>query len=238
LPTILNGVQVKINGTYVPINYVSPGQLDVVAPLGNTFSLAQIQVINNGVASNMVTELVNTTTPGVFTYDSGLGYAIAEHADGSLVSSSSPAQPGETVVTYAAGLGTVYPTVPDGSAAPGNPLSVTSNTISVYVGGVAAPVTAYSFTGLAPGFAGLYQVNVTIPSGLTAGDNTLDLSGPDSYGTQALISIGSGVAGAARPKAIRTPTSGHARSASSSKRKAACFAGGHKSCAARVTGGA
>ena len=49
LPTILNGVQVTINGTPVPINYVSPGQLDVVVPLGNTFPLAQFQVINNGV---------------------------------------------------------------------------------------------------------------------------------------------------------------------------------------------
>ncbi len=234
LPTILNGVQVTINGSYVPINYVSPGQLDVVVPLGNTFSLAQIQVINNGVASNLVTELVNPTTPGVFTSSYGLGYAIVEHANGSLVSPTSPAQPGETVVTYASGLGTVYPTVPDGSAAPGDPLSVTSNTITVNISGIQAPVTAYSFTGLAPGFAGLYQVNVTIPSTAAAGDNTLDISGPDSYATQALISIGGGVA-AARPKAVaRTPASVHARSAFPSKRKPACFARGAKACSAQL----
>ncbi len=239
LKTTLNGVQVLINGTPVPINYVSPGQLDVVVPLGNTFSLAQIQVINNGIASNVVTELVNTTTPGVFTSSYGIGYAIVEHADGSLVSPSSPAQPGETIVAYASGLGTVFPTVTDGSAAPSSPLSATSNAITVKIGGIPAPATQYSFTGLAPGFAGLYQVNVTIPSNVTAGDNTLDISGPDSYATQALISIGSGATGAAHPKtAARFPTSGHARSASPSKRKAACFAGGRKSCAAQVTGGA
>jgi uncharacterized protein (TIGR03437 family) len=239
LQTMLNGVQVTINGTPVPINYVSSGQLDVVVPLGNTFSVAQIQVINNGVASNIVTELVNATTPGVFTSSYGLGYAIVEHADGSLVSPTSPAQPGETVVAYASGLGTVYPTVPDGSAAPGDPLSVTSNAITVNIGGIPAPVTQYSFTGLAPGFAGLYQVNVTIPSTAAAGDNTLDISGPDSYATQALISIGGGATGAARPRTIaRVPASGHARPASPAKRKAACFAGGRKSCAAQVTGGA
>jgi uncharacterized protein (TIGR03437 family) len=239
LQTTLNGVQVTINGTPVPINYVSPGQLDVVVPLGNTFSLAQIQVINNGVASNVVTELVNATTPGVFTSSYGLGYAIVEHANGSLVSPTSPAEPGETVVAYASGLGTVYPTIPDGSAAPGSPLSVTSNTITVNISGIPAPVTAYSFTGLAPGFAGLYQVNVTIPSNVAAGDNTLDISGPDSYATQALIPIGGGAAGAARAKTVgRVPTSGNARTASPSKRKAACFAAGRKSCAAQETSGA
>jgi uncharacterized protein (TIGR03437 family) len=239
LPTILNGVQVTINGTPVPINYVSPGQLDVVVPLGNTFPLAQIQVTNNGVASNIVTELVNATTPGVFTSSYGLGYAIAEHANGLLVSPSSPAQPGETVITYASGLGTVFPTVMDGSAAPATPLSTTSNAITLDVGGVPAPVTAYSFTGLAPGFAGLYQVNVTIPSTAAAGDNTLDISGPDSYATQALIPVGNGVAAAARAETTpRASTRGHTRSASPAKRKPACFAAGRKSCAAQSSGGA
>jgi uncharacterized protein (TIGR03437 family) len=54
------------------------------------------------------------------------------------------------------------------------------------VGGVAATV---GFAGLAPTLAGLYQVNVTIPTTLTAGVYTLDLSGPDSYNSQALIAI-------------------------------------------------
>ena len=44
--------------------------------------------------------------------------------------------------------------------------------------------------GLAPQLAGLYQVNLTIPTGLTAGDNYLDIAGPDSYTSEVLISIG------------------------------------------------
>jgi uncharacterized protein (TIGR03437 family) len=64
---------------------------------------------------------------------------------------------------------------------------MTTNTITAAVGGQAATVT---YSGLAPGFVGLYQVNVTIPTGLTAGDNFLDIAGPDSYTSEAVIPIG------------------------------------------------
>ena len=48
---------------------------------------------------------------------------------------------------------------------------------------------APSFAGLAPGFSGLYQLNVTVPTGLTAGANFLDIAGPDSYMSYALVPI-------------------------------------------------
>jgi hypothetical protein len=75
----------------------------------------------------------------------------------------------------------------DGSAGPAS--SQTNNTIAVYIGGVAATV---GYSGLAPQLAGLYQLNVTVPSGVTAGDNTLEIVGPDSDAAEALIPIGSG----------------------------------------------
>jgi uncharacterized protein (TIGR03437 family) len=136
----------------------------------------------------VVTELVNLTTPGVFTNPAGgIGYAAAEHtADFSLVTPAHPAQPGETIAAYVTGLGDVFPSVSDGS--PGVS-SATSNTITAFVSGTAATV---GYAGLAPTLVGLYQVNVTIPTGLTAGDNYLDIAGPDSYTTEALISIGTG----------------------------------------------
>ena len=55
---------------------------------------------------------------------------------------------------------------PSGSAAGSDPLSDTLATPTVMIGGVAAPV---SFSGLAPGFVGLYQVNVPVPDNVPSG---------------------------------------------------------------------
>ena len=189
-PTTLGGVQVNINGLPAPIYYVTPGAISAIVPYAVGTSIATIQLINGGVQSNTVTAFINLTTPGVFTNpNDGLGYAAALHADYSLVTAQSPAQPGETISVFLTGLGTVNPVIPDGSAGPTGTLSQATHTITADVSGVSATV---GYAGLAPQLAGLYQVNLTIPTGLTAGDNTLDISGPDSYTSEALISIGTG----------------------------------------------
>jgi uncharacterized protein (TIGR03437 family) len=192
-PTTLNNVQVMVNGVAAPIYYVSPTQVSILVPYGITGTIAQFQVSNNQALSNIVTMAIGTTAPGVFTDNTGLGYGKIEHQDGSLVTSQSPAQIGETISVYLAGLGAVTPTVGDGAAAPSDSLVKTTNTITADITGTTATVT---FAGLAPGFAGLYQVNVTIPSGLTAGDNYLDIAGPDAYTSEALIPIAGASAGA------------------------------------------
>ncbi len=188
-PTKLGGVQVLINNIAAPIYYVSAGQVAALVPYETSSAVAQIQVSNNGSLSNAVTLPVNLTTPGIFTQPAGgAGYAAALHQDFSLVSPNSPAQIGETIAVYVTGLGDVFPSIPDGSAASSTNLSNTSNQIVATIGGVTANVT---FAGLAPGLAGLYQVNVTIPSGVTAGDNYLELQGPDSDALEALVTISS-----------------------------------------------
>jgi uncharacterized protein (TIGR03437 family) len=143
-------------------------------------------VVNNGVTSNAVTMYVNQTAPGVFTNPTGgLGYAAALHSDYTPVTSSSPAKVGETISVFVTGLGAVFPAIQDGAAGP-NPPSTATNTITAYVDTVKATVT---FAGLAPQLAGLYQVNLTIPSGVTAGDVAIDISGPDAYSSEAAISV-------------------------------------------------
>jgi uncharacterized protein (TIGR03437 family) len=196
-PTKLGGVQVLINNSPVPLYYVSANQISAIVPFEITSAVAQIQVTYNGATSNAVTELVNLTTPGVFTNDpvGGIGYSAALHPDYSLVTPESPAQVGETIAVYMTGLGTVFPSVADGAAATGT--TTTSNAITADINGVTATVT---YAGLAPGFVGLYQVNVQIPSGVSSGDNYLDIGGPDSYASEALISIGdTGLSAQARP---------------------------------------
>jgi uncharacterized protein (TIGR03437 family) len=186
-------VQVTVNGLPAPIYYVSPGQISAIVPYAIGSTIAQIQVINNNVPSNTVTEFVNLTAPGVFTVPpGGVSHGAVLHGDYSLVTEQNPAQIGETVAVYLTGLGTVNPTIQDGSAGPAS--SQTTNTIAADIGGQTATI---GYSGLAPDLVGLYQINLTIPSGVTTGDNSLDISGPDSYASEALIPVGSGMTGSA-----------------------------------------
>lgn len=186
-PFTLGGVQVSINNRPAPLWYVSPTQVSAVVPFATTELTASIQVVSNGVRSNTVTSWVNLTAPGVFTVPSGgVGYAAALHPDYSLVSSASPAHAGETISLYVTGLGAVSPAVADGAPGPTSPYSLASSTFVVYIGGVQATT---SYVGLAPQLVGLYQINAQIPTGLTAGDNTVDVSGPDFYTAQALLPV-------------------------------------------------
>lgn len=195
LPTQLSGVEVLIDGVPAPLYYVTPGQIVAVVPydvVDFTNDIATFEVKNNGAVSNVVSEFVNSTTPGAPTYPvpNGIGDAAALRypADGSpvsIVTENNPAQPGDLVAVYVTGLGTVFPSIADG--VPGNQ-NITANTIAADISGT--PVTL-SYSGLSS-YAGLYQLNFTVPTGLTAGDNYFDIAGPDSYYSEALIPIGSG----------------------------------------------
>jgi hypothetical protein len=70
--------------------------------------------------------------------------------------------------------------------------------ITVYIDGSVSAAVGYS--GLAPQLAGLYQINLTVPAGLTAGDHYLDIAGPDAYSSECKIAIGG--APASSPAAV------------------------------------
>jgi uncharacterized protein (TIGR03437 family) len=204
-PTTLGNVQVKINGINAPIYYVTPTQIAVIVPYGAAYTpasgslaIAGIQVVNNGSVSNTTTQFINLTTPGVFTLTAnGLGYGAIEHANGQVVNPSNPAALGETVAVYLSGLGATLPAVTEGTQSPSSPLANTIQTIYATVSGTTATV---AYAGLAPYLAGVYQVNVTIPTTVSTGDNVIEIGGPDSDNYQALISVGTAaVTSAARP---------------------------------------
>jgi uncharacterized protein (TIGR03437 family) len=196
-PITLGNVQVTINGVAAPIYYVAPTVISAIVPYELTAGIAQVQVITDGNPSNTVTMFTNETSAGVFSVPpGGLGNGAVLHQNGTLVSPASPAAIGETVSVYLTGLGAVSPTIADGAAGPVSTLSQATNTITADISGTAATVT---YSGLAPQLAGLYQVNLTVPSGLTDGNNSLDIGGPDSYTSEVLISISGGVAAANSP---------------------------------------
>ncbi len=203
-PTQVDGVQVLINNNPVPVYVVSANQISALVPFVTGSSVVSIQVVNNGVPSNTVTEYLNFTAPGAFTIPpGGIGYAAALHADSSLVSPSSPAQIGETIAVYVSGMGAVSPPIADGTPGPTNPFSLTTNTFTVLIGGISATV---AYAGLAPELVGLYQINVQVPTGVPNGDNYLDIAGPDYYSSQALVTIGTASTAKARrgsPKLVR-----------------------------------
>jgi uncharacterized protein (TIGR03437 family) len=204
-------VQVLINQIPAPIYYVSPTQISAIVPyITAPGSVAQIQVVNNGANSNVVTQFTGLTSAGAFTNNpvGGIGYAAALRPDGSVISASNPALVGETEALYLAGMGAVSPSVGDGTAAPGSPLSNTTNTPAIYLydasGNSGTPTITYS--GLAPGFAGLYQINFTIPSGLVATSNgEIEIEGPDSDTLEALFPLSASTSAATPAARVKSP---------------------------------
>jgi uncharacterized protein (TIGR03437 family) len=188
-PTSLGGVSVSINGTDIPLAYASGFRIDGQVPYGMaTTGPAAIQVRNTNTttASALVSVSTQPTSPGVYTFDqSGFGAAKAINQDGKLNSVLTPARAGEVVTIYASGLGAVVPAIPAGQAGPTNPLSVVSQTVAASIGGVPAPVT---FAGLAPGYAGIYQVNIMIPAGVPAGTRVIFVSNAGNT-SQGLVTI-------------------------------------------------
>jgi uncharacterized protein (TIGR03437 family) len=196
IPTTLGGVQVFVNGTAAPVYLVSEEQISVLIPYeiqGESF--ATFQVVVNGSKSNLVTVYVGNSAPGIYTLtQNGTGAGAILHSDYSEVSDSSPAMPGETVLMFLTGLGAVTPQVGDGAAGSGSPLSVSVETSDIFVildDGVDFPSSAdVSFAGLAPGIAGLYQVNFTVPSGgLSNGDVDIAFNTEEALNDMATIRL-------------------------------------------------
>jgi uncharacterized protein (TIGR03437 family) len=163
LPTSLQGVSVTIDGLPAYIDYISPTQINVLAPDDAKLGSVDVQVTTAGQPSNAVTVQKTQFSPAFLTLD---GKAVAAlHADFTLISASAPAAPGETILLYGTGFGPTSPTVPTGQlVATPAPLA---NPLQVTIGGASAAV---AFAGLVQ--PGLYQFNVTVPA-IATGDAAL-----------------------------------------------------------------
>lgn len=172
LPKTLGGVTVKIGGIEAPLFFVSANQINLQVPGGVNPGNATIEVFNTGTAAAVSsgTVAVTESAPGIFTLDqSGKNQAIAQNSDFSRnanfdqIPGARPEASGNVVVIYATGIGKTNPLVADGQAAPTNPLAQATSATTVTIGGVVAEV---QFSGLAPGFVGLWQINAVIPASL------------------------------------------------------------------------
>ncbi len=190
-PMTLGGVTVTVNNVAAPLYLVSKNQISFLVPYMVSGTTASVVVKNSTGTSNTVSVPLAPTSPGIYSVDySGAGAGVILHADYSVVNAASPAKQGETVLVYLTGLGAVTPGVADGIAAPSTPLStvnLNSQQLTVLMDGKTAAV---QFAGLAPGFPGLYQLNVTIPNGLTSlGQVGIAIATPDAFHDQVYIAI-------------------------------------------------
>ncbi|HMD71212.1 MAG TPA: S8 family serine peptidase [Bryobacteraceae bacterium] len=177
LPVSLDGVFVSFSGGGIGapghIHFVSPGQINVQVPWEfQGQSSVQMFVSMNYLYSNVYTLALARYSPGIFA-NSG-NAAVVDANTASVVTAANPARRGDTLELYLNGLGPVTITPPSGEPTPATqPLSYTGVLPTVTIGGVAAQVP---FSGLAPGFVGLYQVNAVVPSNAPTGSQPLVVS--------------------------------------------------------------
>jgi uncharacterized protein (TIGR03437 family) len=197
LPRDLGGVKVLVAGIEAPLIAVVADsgqgfdQIVFQAPMElRAVTFADVMVLKDGMFSPPEGIGIAPVLPALFTGNGqGTGMAAALHADYSLVTSDSPARPGELILLFSTGLGDVQPSPGSGEAA-GNNSRVVSADVQVTLAGRLARA---DFVGLAPGYSGLYQMNVIVPADSTPGDAALLITvGGIGSGEDVVVPIGSG----------------------------------------------
>lgn len=157
LPVELAGVRVTIGGRPAGLVYVSDRQINLYVPEDTPVGENDLIVTTPLGASAPVVVNVEPVSPGIFVMPDGVGAAMV--AGTGLLTSQRRARPGEALEVYATGLGAVNE---------GRTLLAPE----AFLAGQPVPVL---FSGLAPGWIGLYQVNVLVPAGLPAGQQLLEI---------------------------------------------------------------
>jgi minor extracellular serine protease Vpr len=165
--------------------FVSPGQVNVQVPWelqGQTSALVKVTIDFS--YGNVYTLALADYAPSFF--EIGGGNVAALDTKAGVIGASNPAKANQSIQLYANGLGPVNNQPASGDPAPVSPLASCKSTAQVFIGGKSAVV---GFCGLAPGFPGLYQLNVTVPAGLTAGANpiTIAIGGQTSKASSVMV---------------------------------------------------
>ena len=177
LPTALDGVHVTINGKAAAVAFISPTQINALAPDDTSTGLAAVQVNGPAGSSNSALVLQQTIAPALFQFRANTTlYVAGTHADGSLLAGAAlvqqgtpgtPAKPGETIVIYGTGFGATQPAISATALVPSPLLLANPQDLRVRIGGLDCAV---AFAGLIS--PGLYQFNVVVPQ-IADGDQTI-----------------------------------------------------------------
>lgn len=162
LPTQLGSTFVLIGGSFAPLFYVSPTQVNALIPYGQSGTIS-LYVLHGALHGPQIMLQLDPASPGMFTWTGGV---IAQHSDGSVISATAPARAGETIVLYATGLGRIVPDLVQTSIASRAAPIAAASQMTVLLNGVQVPASAILYAGVTPGTAGLYQINLTLPTPL------------------------------------------------------------------------
>jgi len=162
LPRKIGETEAWIDGQAVPLFYASPGQINFQVPAGVAPGQSLLEAHVHGQTLGRAALTVVPNAPGIF--------AVANR-DGRLNSAALPARRGEALQIFGTGQGAVLPAVDDGTAASSQPFSNTFGPPNVFL---QDRQLAVQFSGLAPGSAGVWQINTVLPADAPVG-NALSL---------------------------------------------------------------
>lgn len=161
-PLSLNTVTVKAGLSDVRILFAGRGQINVQLPFGISGDFT-LEVVAPGGKAPVMVRILPVAPSFLSLTVNGESLPAVTHLNGAPISAASPAVPGEWLTAWMTGLGPVDPPVAAGQAAASVPLSRATLPVRVVLGEVE---TAVSYAGLAPGLAGIYQVNFVAPAGI------------------------------------------------------------------------
>lgn len=173
LSTSLGGTTLRIGGIAAPMFFVSAGQINAQVPWGVATGPAQLTVTTAAGTSAVANVTIQDASPGLFSQTSdgrGPGAVLNYVPERQAYAGNTPGatiNPGGIVTIYGTGFGKVTNPPADGAAA-GAATQTTLVSPTVMIGGRPATV---QYSGLAPGFVGLYQINLRVPADRVSGDS-------------------------------------------------------------------
>jgi len=147
---------VTVNGVEAPVYFISATQVNFLVPFAVTPGVRNVEIKTAG-ATLTGTVRVMSAAPGIFSNPTG---GAVLNQDGALNAGEAPAGRGQVISIYATGPGALSRAIEDGAGAPASPLATTTSTPDVFIAGIRATV---QFSGMAPGFSGLWQINAVVP---------------------------------------------------------------------------
>jgi uncharacterized protein (TIGR03437 family) len=171
-PTKLDDVSVTIGGDPAYIYFISPRQINLLAPDVGFGSLPVIVTTAGGASATlMVTS--NEYGPAFFEWPNNQPVATRQDFTDAVQNGTFPgtttvaAKPGDVIILWGTGFGPTKPVAPPGAAVPSNATYSTTTLPTVTIDNISAMVYGAA---LAPGFAGLYQVAIQVPASIPNGN--------------------------------------------------------------------